>query len=145
MLALLRNDPLNNPAEVAKVGYCNPPAEHQFKPGNLANPGGKPVGARNKLNARFLNELIKQFDAHGAEAIRNCAENDPSTFVRVLASLQPKELEIKRPLDDISDEQLDAAYVAVRAILGAQNAGSGEGGQGQAQPAASLQAVPEAV
>lgn len=134
----------SNPTDTAyKVGYASPPLHTQFKPGVSPNPGGKPVKARNKLNANFLNALIKEFDANGAQAIRECATKDPSTFVRVLASLQPKEMEITRPLDDITDEQLDAAYLACRAIIGAQNAGEGQVGQGEAQHSSQLQAVPE--
>lgn len=26
----------------SKVGYCNPPKEHQFKPGQSGNPKGRP-------------------------------------------------------------------------------------------------------
>lgn len=114
-----------------------------IKPGETRNPGGKPVGARNSLNAKFLNALIKEFDERGAKAIKDCATKDPSTFVRVLASLQPKELQITRPLDELTDEQLDAAYLACRAILDIQNAGNGEVGSRQAQHPAALQALPE--
>src|ERR1700748_486471 len=31
------------PAEAGKVGYCKPPVERQFKPGNSANPKGRPA------------------------------------------------------------------------------------------------------
>lgn len=30
------------------VGYCKPPAAHQFKPGNKANPKGRKKGSRNR-------------------------------------------------------------------------------------------------
>ena len=115
-----------------------------FKPGQSGNPGGKPVRARNAINAKFLNALLKEFDESGAKAIKRCAEEEPSAFVRVLASLQPKELEITRPLDDISDEQLDAAYLACRAILDAQSVGEGAGGEAEAQSAENVSAVSEA-
>ena len=93
----------------------------QWKPGESGNPGGKPVNARNALNAKFLKELSATFDKEGKSAIEKVAKEDPSTFIRVLAALQPKEMEIKRQLDDISDEQLDAAAVAIRAIINAQS------------------------
>lgn len=133
-----------NPTDAGKVGYGNPPLETRFKPGVSPNPGGKPVRARNRINASFLNALIKEFDESGAAAIKKCATEDPSTFVRVLASLQPKELEITKTFDDISDEQLEAAFAAVRAILAAQHPEQGDGRPGEAQPAAALQAVSEA-
>lgn len=33
-----------DPGMKREVGYCKPPVEHQFKPGNRANPGGRPKG-----------------------------------------------------------------------------------------------------
>jgi hypothetical protein len=126
------------------AGRPLPPTQTRFKSGQSGNPGGKPVRARNAINAKFLNALLKEFDESGAKAIKRCAEEEPAAFVRVLASLQPKELEITRPLDDISDEQLDAAYLACRAILDAQSAGEGAGGEVEAQSAENVSAVSEA-
>jgi hypothetical protein len=42
------------------VGYCKPPRAHQFKPGNNANPMGRPKGTRNRkvLVREFLLESI---------------------------------------------------------------------------------------
>lgn len=114
----------------------NPSPETRFGASNKGNPGGKPIGARNALNAKFLRDLSAAFDLHGKSAIEKCALEDPTAFVRVLAALQPKELEITNKMDDINDEQLDAALLAVRAILaaGAGNAPEGAGaGAGQAQ------------
>ena len=31
-----------------KIGYGKPPKQHQFKPGNNANPKGRPKGSRNR-------------------------------------------------------------------------------------------------
>ena len=31
-----------------QVGYCRPPAEHRFKPGNNANPRGRRKGSKNR-------------------------------------------------------------------------------------------------
>lgn len=127
-----------------EIGYGKPPKHTQWKAGSSPNPGGKPVRARNKINAAFLNALIEEFDKSGKKAIKECAENDPSTFVRVCASLLPKEIEISRPLDDIPDEQLDAAILAVRTILAAQNPDNGTNGSGETQSVEVLQAIPEA-
>lgn len=126
-----------------EVGYGKPPVATQFKPGASPNPGGKPVRARNAINAKFLNALLKEFDESGPKAIKRCAEDDPAAFVRVCASLLPKEVEITRPLDDISDDQLEAAYIACRAILDAQNSGAGETGQAEPQQAQNVSAVSE--
>lgn len=121
----------------------NPNIATRFQPGNLANPGGKPVNARNKLNATFLRELSDAFEEVGRSAIYDVARNDPSTFIRVMAALQPKEMEIKRSLDDVTDEQLDAAAVAIRAILDAQNHRKPEAIEGESEQTQTLLPVPE--
>jgi len=40
--------PKNRPQGDYPIGYCKPPAAHQFKPGNKANPKGRKRGARNR-------------------------------------------------------------------------------------------------
>lgn len=99
----------------------NPKAENlkSYKPGHSGNPGGKPVGARNRLQAAFLNALGDDFAAHGKEALRRCREEKPDVYVRMVASLMPKELEIKRPLEDLTDDELDASVVLLRAKIAA--------------------------
>ncbi len=115
-----------------------------IQPGETRNPGGKPVGLRNSLNAKFLKQLSAEFDISGKEVIRRVAEEEPGVFLRVLAALQPKEMEIKRQLDDISDEQLDAAAVAIRAIINAQSHRVPTETPSLPQPVEVLPAVPEA-
>jgi hypothetical protein len=121
-----------------------------FVPGQSANPGGRPVGSRNAINAKFLNALITAFDegdeeghCKGLRAIKRCRDEDPSAFVKALIALQPKEVDIKRNLDDIPDDQLAAAYAAVGAILAAQNPAAGVGAAEGAQQAQGLPAVSE--
>jgi hypothetical protein len=38
----------NTPTGDYKIGFCKPPRAHQFKPGNNANPKGRPTGTRNR-------------------------------------------------------------------------------------------------
>lgn len=119
-------------------------AAHAFKPGQSGNPGGRPVAARNKLQTKFLKELADDFEAHGKEAIEDCREQKPDKYLAVIASLMPKEVEITRPLDELTDEQLDAAIATVRALATAADAGASEGAAQGVQPAAGLSAVREA-
>jgi histidinol dehydrogenase len=124
---------------------ANPNPSYKFPVGLSGNPGGKPVNARNKLNATFLKELSADFNEHGKAAIVRCREEQPGTYIKVLAALQPKEVDIRRPMDDLSDEALEAAYVAAKAIIEAQKNGTvprtisehietGTGSQEQTQP-----------
>ena len=59
--------------------------------GQSGNPAGRPKGSKHKLQTSFWNDLHRTWKENGAEALRWVAENDPSTFVRVCASLMPKE------------------------------------------------------
>lgn len=106
------------------MSNSNPNKATQFKPGLSGNPGGKPVNARNALKNKFLSRLAKDFDDHGKSAIVEMREKDPSSYIRAIVALMPKELEISRPLDELSDEQLNAALIAARAILAAQSSGN---------------------
>lgn len=98
----------------------------RFKPGQSGNPGGQAKGTRRMLNAAFLKALSKDFDKHGEEAIKNAREDDPVGYVKVIASLLPKQVEETKPLEDVSDAELAAAIALLRSQLAA-NAGEGAG------------------
>lgn len=89
----------------------------QFKPGQSGNPGGKPVAARNRITTAFLHALAEDFDAHGKKAIENTRRDDPGTYVKVCASLLPKQIEQTHPLEDLTDAELIAAIALLRGQL----------------------------
>jgi hypothetical protein len=83
---------------------------------------GRPKGTRNRLQRSFLWALAKDFEEHGADAIRICRVEEPSRYVQIVASLMPKELDIEsRVASDLDDEQLDALIEEMRAQLLAKN------------------------
>lgn len=98
-----------------------------FKPGVSPNPGGKAIGSRNRLTKQFLLALAKDFDQHGEDAIRRCREEKPETYIRVIAALCPKEVEIKRPLQEMEDAELLAAVRALEGFLATRAAQDGNG------------------
>jgi peptidoglycan hydrolase-like protein with peptidoglycan-binding domain len=55
--------------------------------------GGRPKGARSKLGEAFLEQLLDDFEENGIDAIRRCRETSPETYIRVIASLLPREIE----------------------------------------------------
>lgn len=85
--------------------------------GVSGNPGGRPVGTRVKLQGDFLRVLSEDFAQHGKAAIAKCREEKPDAYIRAIASLMPKELEIKRPLEELSDDELDSAVALLRERL----------------------------
>lgn len=93
------------------------PEGTQFKKGQSGNPGGRPVGARNRLTGQFVNALADDFEEHGRKAIRQCREEDPATYLKVIAALCPKELEIKRPLQEMEDDELRTAIRALQSFV----------------------------
>jgi len=129
---------MSNPniGKIAKdMGVC-------FKPGQSGNPGGKPVAARNRLQGDFMRAIADDFALYGVEAIERMRMDSPAQYVKAIASLMPKELEITRPLDDISDDELNAAITAVRAVIAAQAVGAGTQDQAEPQSAGTVQAIP---
>jgi hypothetical protein len=80
-----------------------PPVEHQFKPGNP----GRPIGSRNKLGEQFIADLHETWKRRGIEAIERTIDDNPGQYLRVIAMLMPKDMNVNvRQLDDLSDEQL---------------------------------------
>lgn len=97
-----------------KTGKPMPPVEHQFKPGNP----GRPKGSRNKLGEAFLADLLANWEKHGAETIEAVRVDKPDAYLKVVASILPKELNIKvNELDELSDEQIERQLAAVIAQL----------------------------
>jgi hypothetical protein len=107
-----------------KPGRKLPPIDTRFKPGQSGNPGGSPKGVRHKLNADFLRTLSKDFDEFGASAIVEAREKDPVGYVKVVASLMPKQVEQTQPLDDLTDAELTAGIALLRSRL-VDGAGAG--------------------
>ena len=106
----------------------NPNPATRFKPGVSPNPGGRPIGARNRIQGDFLNALADDLERHGRKVIEKAREEDPLGYLRVIASLMPKELETRKtPFDDISDEELEASIITMRAIIDAQANGNDKG------------------
>lgn len=105
-----------------------------FAPGETGNPGGKPVGARNRLQGKFLAELADDFEAEGKTAIVKMRETDPSAYIRAIASLMPKEMEIRRPLEELTDDDI-AAGIAALSKLVASGAQSGAKQASRGKPA----------
>ena len=94
---------------------------------------GSMKGARNKLGADFLYALQREFEQHGEDAIRIVRVEKPVEFLRVIASVLPRELEIVDGgrLKELSDEQLDRIIEFINGRI-AERAGKSDGREGEA-------------
>lgn len=92
-------------------------------------PKGRPTRSRDRLRNSFLTALADDFGRHGIAAIEEMRTKDPSGYVRVIASLMPKDMNITHqanPLEQLTDEQLAAVVNATERFLatGAGDAGA---------------------
>ena len=102
------------------------PETGRFLPGNSGF-GGRPKGARNKLGEEFLADLQKLWHKEGAAALKEARDQKPIEFVKVVASLLPKELLLRKdPVDELTDEEIADALDILRGLVAR---GSGDAGK----------------
>jgi hypothetical protein len=69
--------------------------------------GGRTKGARNRLSAQVIDDILADWREHGAAAIKIMRVEDPGAYVRVVVSTLPKEFTVESVLGDVDDDQLD--------------------------------------
>ena len=99
-----------------------------FRPGQSGNPAGRPKSARSKIGERFLQALHDDFNDHGEGVIVRVREEEPATYLRLVAALLPKEIEAPRgiPLEDATRDELLAVLAVIRQAQAARQAEDGQ-------------------
>jgi hypothetical protein len=73
----------------------------RIKPGEVRNPRGRPKGARSKLGEDFIQALQSDFSEHGKEVIQTVRGEKPDQYLKVIASVLPKEIDASENLAEL--------------------------------------------
>ncbi len=55
---------------------------------------GRAPGSRDRLTSAFIAKLADDFKANGCDAIERCRNDDPAAYLRLVASLAPKNVAV---------------------------------------------------
>jgi hypothetical protein len=69
----------------------------RFITGN--NGGGRKLGSRNKLTTEFIDDLYAKWQEHGADVLERVIRDDPAAFLRTVAQILPKEIDMNARSD----------------------------------------------
>src|SRR5215471_11399137 len=99
------------------------PSAPQWQPGQSGNPRGRPIGSRNRLNEKFILALHDDFAKHGPAVIEKVREARPEIYLKVIASILPRELHFKSEsvFEGMTNGQLDEALESIRCALASRS------------------------
>src|SRR5688500_18442363 len=99
------------------------------QPGEVRNPAGRPKGSRNKLGEDFIQALQADFQEHGRDVIARVREEKPADYMKVVASLLPKEFNLNASvLTDLTDDELAEFLAAIRSAKAGGDRAAADGG-----------------
>src|SRR6516162_5417587 len=95
------------------------PSATAWKPGQSGNPAGRQIGSRHKLNEKFILALHDDFVEHGAAVIEKVRIRKPEIYLKVIASILPRELHVKdqSAFEGMSIEQIDETLSAIKTVI----------------------------
>lgn len=115
--------------KVSKKREPNANSLANLKPFAPGNPG-RPKGSRNKLGEAFLEDLYKDWSENGAQALKDCREQNPAAYVRTVASLLPKDINLSVNVSEqLTDDELASGLMAVRQALAVRERASKASGE----------------
>jgi hypothetical protein len=93
---------------------------NQFKPGHNIK-GGRPKGSRNKLAQRVFDDIFRHWNepaggdlCKGQAALELLYREKPGDYLKLTASVLPKEFVFENAVTELDDEELDRMIEALR-------------------------------
>jgi hypothetical protein len=95
----------------------------RFQPGNTIGRAGKPRGTRNKLAATVFKDVLEFWDqpardgsdiTRGQAALLSMWRSKPAEFVRIVASMLPREFVFENVVSELGDDELDHMITMLR-------------------------------
>ena len=105
-------------------------------------PAGRLRGSRNRLSEEVICALLRDFREHGQKAIAKVRQTQPAAYLKICALLVPKEMKLEHSggVKDLTDEELEQAIAAIKAMLAAQAGETAKVIEGEAEVVPSLPA-----
>jgi len=93
----------------------------RFKTGNNGGPG-RPPGSRNSLGDDFVAAIHVDWREHGAAVLQEVRSSSPAAYLRVVASLVPRQISVdtRNDFTGVSDQELMAQLADCLADLATQ-------------------------
>src|SRR6516162_1862251 len=109
-----------------------------FKQGVSGNPHGNRHRTRHLLNQEFMEALLLNFRHEGKKAIEKVARNQPGVYLKILALLVPREMQIEHTnrIKQMTDEEIEEAIEAIQTMLAARAGEAAKVIDGTGEPAA---------
>ena len=93
---------------------------NQFKPGHNIK-GGRPKGSRNKLAHRVVDDIFRHWNepaggelCKGQAALELLYREKPGEYLKLTASVLPKEFVFENAVTELDDEELDRMIEMLR-------------------------------
>jgi hypothetical protein len=93
---------------------------------------------RHLLNQEFMEALLLNFRHEGKKAIEKVAREQPGVYLKILALLVPREMQIEHTnrIKQMTDEEIEQAIEAIQTMLAARAGEAAKVIEGTAEPAA---------
>ena len=111
-----------------------------FRQGVSGNPHGNRHRTRHLLNQEFMQALLLNFRHEGKRAIEKVARNQPGVYLKILALLVPREMQIEHTnrIKQMTDEEIEQAIEVIQTMLAARADETAKVIEGEAEVVPSL-------